>query len=85
MKEELLKHKLAYTLLALGLTLIVSLFLLVWPNRAYQKILIGVLGLFYFIWGVVTHTKSDRITLRIIMEYGLISLLASLLLWLLVW
>lgn len=80
MKKELSRHKIAYTILFLGLSVVTILFLASWPNRVWQRGLAISLALFYFLWGVVTHTKADHITRRVVLEYFGVSVLAALML-----
>jgi hypothetical protein len=82
MKSEILKHKLAYGFLLVALISFVFGFFAVWPNRAYQQILIVSFSIFYFVWGLMTHVKSRRLTQQVFMEYLATSLLAGVLLFL---
>ncbi len=80
MRKEFLHHYLAYTILILALALIVLSFFTVWPNIIAQRYLILILSAFYFMWGVISHTKTDHITTKVIVEYLAVSVLAGLLL-----
>ncbi|MEN8253347.1 MAG: hypothetical protein ABFQ62_03160 [Patescibacteria group bacterium] len=80
MKEEFIKHKIAYIVLALGLVIIGILFFAVWPSRDWQRVVALVLTLFYFLWGVITHLKADHITRLVIMEYLGVAIMAGFLL-----
>ena len=82
MRHEILKHKLAYGFLLVALLTFGLGFFAVWPNRIYQRVLIVAFASFYFIWGLVTHVKSKRLTQQIFMEYLAISLLVGVLLFL---
>jgi hypothetical protein len=53
------------------------LFIYTWPNHEYQRLVVVGLSSFYFLWGVVTHLKSQRITMRVIGEYAAMSLLSG--------
>lgn len=75
--HEIKNHWFAYLILCLGLALMGTAYIYFWPNREYQRAVIIGLGIFYFLWGVVTHFKSQKITLRVISEYFAISLLAG--------
>lgn len=77
MYAELKRHRIAYTILLLGVALIGTLIFAAWPNREVQRYLIAVIVLFYFIWGVLTHVHSETITRRVILEYGGVALLAG--------
>lgn len=80
MKKEFLQHYLAYSILLLGLLMIIISFFGVWPNRLAQRYLILILVAFYFMWGVISHTKTDHLTTRVIFEYLIVAVLAGLLL-----
>jgi hypothetical protein len=77
MKPEFSKHKLAYVVLVVGLVALTVAFMAVWPNRMSERGLILAISLFYFLWGVITHVKSEHISRRIVFEYASIALLAS--------
>lgn len=80
MKQELLKHKWAYSFLALGLIILMGSFMAVWPDRNLQRMIVAAMALFYFVWGVITHVKAEHISRRVVMEYAGIACLASFLL-----
>jgi hypothetical protein len=80
MGNEILKHKLAYFVLAVGILTFIFYFFAVWPNRLQQQLAIGSFGVFYFSWGIVTHLKSQKLNKRVVFEYLAVSLLISLLL-----
>lgn len=82
MKEEFLKHKIAYISLVIFLGIATLMFMATWPDRDYQRYLILLIAVFYFLWGVVSHTKSQRLTNKILFEYFGVSVLAALLLFL---
>lgn len=77
MKHEIVKHKIAYFILVLGLVLSVFLFLGVWPNAWLQRAVILGLGLFYFSWGVFMHKKMGNLSKKIIEEYAVVALFAG--------
>ena len=78
MKFELMRHKLAYATLFVGLSVFLVIFLAVWPNRLAERITVIALVAFYMLWGIVTHVKAEHISRRIITEYVGVSLLAGL-------
>jgi hypothetical protein len=80
MLKELKNHKLAYSILVVGLILGVVLFLGAWPDRNLQRITAVVMAIFYVLWGVITHFKTNHITKKVILEYLGVGLLAGLLL-----
>jgi hypothetical protein len=83
MKQELLRHRLAYIILGLGLVSFVAGFLLAWPNVVLQRLEVVILGGFYFFWGVVVHRTTGTISVRVVLEYFFVSVLACSLLLLL--
>ena len=82
MQKEFFKHKWAYSILLLGLSLFTFYFFAAWPNRIFQRILVVAFAVFYFVWGVITHVKAKQINQRLVMEYLTISLLVGVLLFL---
>ena len=81
--KELTQHTLAYTVLLLILATGVFAYLNWGETALHQQIIIAVLSVSYFLWGVVTHLKTDHITKSVVMEYAAISILGGLLLLLL--
>ncbi len=79
MLNELKEHKLAYIVLIVALLLGLVLFLGAWPDRRLQRLVAGSIALFYFLWGIITHFKSKRLTMRIVLEYFAVSTVAGLL------
>ncbi len=77
MRQELARHRVAYSVLLLLLFLFGVGIFGAWPNREMQRYLIVGLAASYFVWGIVTHVKSDSITSRVVIEYGIVSLLAG--------
>jgi len=80
MKIELLRHKLAYFILLLGVFTFIFYFFAVWPNRLLQRVASVAFVVFYFLWGVMTHVHTRRLTHKIFFEYLATSLLIGLLL-----
>ena len=78
MRNELLKHRLGYLVLIIGLISLGILFFAVWPNHGWQRVIALLVTLLYFIWGVVTHYKTKLLNRRIIMEYLGAAILAGL-------
>ena len=83
MKHELLTHRIAYTILFLGLVIYTFLFLAAWPNRTAQRVVIGLLGIFYVVWGVSTHLHVKMISRKLVLEYAGIAFLSGVFLFLL--
>ncbi|HCR81247.1 MAG: hypothetical protein UY13_C0002G0240 [Candidatus Pacebacteria bacterium GW2011_GWB1_47_8] len=82
MHKEFWKHKLAYGVLLAGITAFIYSFFAVWPDRVKQRLISGVFVSFYFLWGVVTHVKTSRLTMKAVLEYLVASLLVGTLLFL---
>jgi len=80
MKQELLSHKKAYFLLVLGLFTFTVAFLAAWPNHLTQRVAVVTLGIFYFLWGVMTHLHTAHLNRQVLYEYVGISILATVLL-----
>lgn len=81
--HELSKHKLAYFLLCLILGLGIAAYLFWGETTLHQQIVIVALSCSYFLWGILTHLKSEHITRYVIQEYAGIAVLGGLLLLLL--
>ena len=82
MRKEFLKHQLSYSILLILVLLFVFLFFAFWPNRYYQRILVLDFSTAYFLWGIITHVKTEKINQKVIMEYVSISLLIGVILFL---
>lgn len=80
MLQELKKHKIPYTILVVGLLTGLALFLGTWPNVLQQRLVIFGIGVFYFIWGVVTHVKTSYVTKQVVLEYLGVSVLGMVML-----
>lgn len=78
MKSFIKKNQLAYLILFILLSVFALLFMRAWPNRNLQRQLTIGFGFIYFIWGVLTHVKSKKISAEIVFEYLSISMLAVL-------
>ena len=77
MKQELIKHRIAYAFLFAGLCCFLATFLGAWPDKDWQRISIFGVVVFYFLWGVVTHVKTTTFTKRVALEYGAIAVLGG--------
>jgi len=77
MLTELHKYRNAYLALCLGLAIFLTAFLGFWPNRFAQRLVILVVMIFYFSWGVVTHLKTDSFTQHTLLEYGAVAVLGG--------
>jgi len=85
MWNEITTYKWQYLILVIGMVGFGLLFMAVWPNHAWQRVVALSIGGFYFIWGSVTHLHAQHLTARIVWEYLGVSLLASTVLLLLTW
>lgn len=83
MIAEFKKHHKAYIVLILILLIFSLLFLHYWPNRDIQRFLIIFMSSFYFFWGVMVHSKMNKLHRHVIFEYLSVSLLAGSVLFLL--
>ncbi|MFZ5376110.1 MAG: hypothetical protein ACOZAN_00370 [Patescibacteria group bacterium] len=82
MKKEYLRHRLAYLLLVLVLSILAFLFFAAWPDRLLQRIIVVIISVFYFLWGIFSHIRLGTITKNIILEYLAVSGLSGLILFL---
>jgi hypothetical protein len=85
MIKEMTKHRSAYLILAVGLVSLVILFMGVWPNRVMQRLVAIAFGVFYIVWGLITHLHSDHINKHVVMEYLGVGSVGSLVLLLITW
>lgn len=75
MLQDVKKHKVAYSLLAILATVFLGL---IYAFRSTPYILMLVtfsFGLLYFVWGVVHHLIEHNLNGRIMLEYGLVTAL----------
>lgn len=82
MRRELLQHKLAYTILIIGLISLTLMFLAAWPEVIYQRLVILCLVVFYIVWGIASHLHESHITKKLVSEYVTIGVLAGVILFL---
>jgi hypothetical protein len=80
MHTEILKHKWSYLILIVGLVILMLGFMAVWPDRFLQRLLVLAIALYYFVWGVITHVKTERISKKVVYEYLGVAMLAGFLL-----
>jgi len=83
MIREIRKHVRAYLVLFTLLATFIVGFILAWPNVMLQRSFVLFLGAAYFSWGVVHHHKSGVISVKVVLEYFFVSLLACSLLFVL--
>lgn len=77
-KHEFSRHRYHYTLLIIVEAIILSLFINT-HDQLMQIFLAITVGAFYFLWGVITHAGSYR-PMRLMLEYAVIGLFASVML-----
>lgn len=82
MFQEMRRHQLAYLALLCGLVGLAIIFMAVWPHRWPLRLVGLAIGAFYLIWGVTTHVKTQELTPQVVKEYAGMSLLATVVLWL---
>ena len=75
MKKELAQHWFGYIVLLLSSISFALIFFLVWPDRWLERLAIVAYGIFYYLWGIVTHNSNKQLTFGLIREYGLVALL----------
>ncbi len=80
MHREFFQHKIAYSILVLGLVVAIFGFLGAWPNVILQRAVIAGLVLFYFIWGVTVHRQAGNLSRKLIEEYAAVAIFAGALL-----
>jgi len=77
------RHMLQVASLLSGLTGVIVLFILLWPNRFWLRLLSIFLGVFYVLWGTLTHRRAGSLSKKVFWEYAGIATLGTLMLWLL--
>ena len=75
MKNELQKHPAEYTILTgFGLIALIAFILIKNPTMRFA-ILVFAIG-YYLMWALVHHIHTKTLTLRVVLEYVLIALIA---------
>jgi len=72
--------RLDYLVLAVGLITGSAAYIIFQTQRPLEIITICSLGLFYFLWGIWHHWREKELHVKIILEYLLIAVLATVLL-----
>lgn len=75
MIKEFMDHRLAYVVLCLIIIAGVVGYLLAWPQAWWQRVVALVWASSYFVWGLVFHLHSKKITKQVIWEYAFFSML----------
>lgn len=76
-------HLVAYVILLLLLGTGMAFFAHSWPSKLQERWAIAVLSIGYFIWGVVTHVRTKKLTSYVVKEYAAVAFLGGLVLLLL--
>lgn len=85
MNKELRRDLFDYILLIGGLAGIVFLFVIVWPDRFWMRVISVALGFFYVGWGLYSHWNDHHLSAKIFWEYLAVAIVGVTLLWLLAW
>lgn len=80
---EVKSHPIAYTLLLLLMITVVIFSLVFLQSRIALRLAFTAFGLLYFIWGILTHSKSKTVTVAVMTEYAGVAILGTILLLLL--
>lgn len=73
-------HLFAYAVLLLLLIAGTSAFIFFWPNKLLVRGAVVALSLSYFLWGCVTHSKTQKFTWKVAEEYAAVAFLGGILL-----
>lgn len=78
--QELKKYALDYFLLTIILVAFITAFFAVWPNTSWERALITLLTVTYFVWGIAHQYHAKKLHTKIVLEYFFASALAGTLL-----
>ena len=70
LRKEVWTHKKHYFSLLLGLGCFVLLILYFWPNVFWVRVIGLTMGIFYIVWGILTHTYAPR---KVFWEYVVVA------------
>ncbi len=85
MLADLKKHSTHYTILAVWLSFGFILFALFRSNDYMQLLAVQLIAAGYFIWGLVHHLLLGDLKGKIVLEYLLVAVLATLLIGAIIW
>lgn len=85
MNIQLRRDLVDYILLIGGLAGGTFLFLIVWPDRFWLRLIAVVMGLFYLGWGLYSHWNDGHLSAKIFWEYLAVATVGVVMLWLLAW
>ena len=80
LRRELIAHQKQYFSLVVGVTCFLLLFFLVWPDTFWIRTTAVLMGVFYILWGILTHHYVDR---RVFWEYVAVAFLGGLMIFML--
>lgn len=75
MIQDIQKHKLAYSLLSLFAMLFLALAYLYRNSPPLLLVITAGFGFLYFFWGVLHHLSERNLNLKLVLEYGLVTVL----------
>lgn len=73
MLKDLKKHQTHYLILFSGLTLGVVSFFVFYQYQRLKVALVILMGIFYFLWGIIHHKIIKDLHVKIVLEYFLIA------------
>lgn len=75
MMQDVAKHKLAYSLLA-GIAIVYLGLVFVLRNMSTVLLIATIsFGVLYFLWGIIHHLYEKNLSLKIVLEYVLVTAL----------
>lgn len=80
---ELRQHPLAYGVLFALMCTLILFSAMFWQSRLLLRFGFLLFTVGYFVWGVITHSRSNTVTLSVMAEYAGVAILGGLLLLLL--
>ncbi|MBP7768217.1 hypothetical protein KA082_00080 [Candidatus Woesebacteria bacterium] len=76
--QEIIRHRTAYIVLLLLLSGSIFFIIQFRTDPFNQRLCIGATAVLYFLWGIVTHVKTQCLTRYVVAEYAGIALLGAL-------
>ncbi|MCD8507700.1 hypothetical protein LRY65_02815 [Candidatus Woesebacteria bacterium] len=80
--KEIKNHPTDYLILVSGVVVSIGLFLSPYITLATKYLLSLFLGFFYAAWGIWHHRQKKSLSVRVALEYVLMGMLMSLVIWL---
>lgn len=75
LRKEVFSHKKQYFSLILGLGSFLVLFIYAWPSFFWVRLIGLGMGLYYVVWGLMTHSYAPR---KVFLEYVVVATLGLL-------